>query len=71
MRDQLLLACQSTVDIISDTASKWQQLFIWHSEVPQVPEDPEHQADEDEEGPGKQEEIPKVERSKDAQEEED
>lgn len=39
--------------------------------VPQIPEDPENQADENNDRPREDEEIPETEGSKDAEEEED
>ena len=47
------------------------KLFVGHREASHVPEDPEDQADEDEEGPREDEEVPEAEGGKDPQEEED
>lgn len=53
------------------SASKRQEFFIWHSEVSQVPEDPEHYAEEDDERPREHKEIPEADGGKDAHKEED
>lgn len=48
-----------------------EKLINGHLNVPQIPEDPEHQTEKDEEGAREDEDVPESEGSKDADEEED
>lgn len=47
------------------------QLLLRHSEVPQVPEYPEHQAEEYQQRSGQHEKVPESQRCKDPDEEEE